>query len=679
MNGTLYIGGRVADCDGEALALFTYRREDLDNPTVVRNSYSQQIRLKGTPANDAIFGHFVQGTRITGATGFDAAARTPFILYGNGGEVLESGYCKLDTIERAGASVTYLVTLYGGMGDILYKLSAADDGTPLTLADLDYGVSLSFYLNRSTVFTAWEVLANNTSDDRFEVVNFAHTYDPLPADFDASKLFCLGDDVAQVPPRDAGTLGTDEAVLISMDDTENKMDALQVGDFRSYLQRPVIRVLHILTAIGRLCTAEGWTLNLDADFFKSQNAYYSQAWMTLPFWSTLKIEQGDQVTKAALLSGTMSPLSFLVGYCRHFGLVITANHIGKTLDIRTRKTYYDSTLPKLDLSGRIHSAETQTTTPLTFDARWYLLGDEPVGGLATDYGQKYRTPYGMLRIDTGYAFNDEARTVLDGQPFKGGAMRQLLAIGPDTFYLDGQPDQYRIPAAFYALGATSPVVAHWQLARAHTVGETWQGPVVTGPRDYPGYTEAMLDMSSADGKIVDDFVLLFFDGIHEAEDPDALPASYYISDDNPTLFDTYAGGKRCWLACGTTVTAIPYWPRFSRWIADHNGEQALIAEMLDYNQPAENYCPGYDYSDSSSLFVNFWAAYLGDRFDIDAKVVKVKANIHGLPRPAELLRRFVWWDGALWSVNAVQDWDPLGDGLTTLELVRVKDPANYRQ
>ena len=56
----------------------------------------------------------------------------------------------------------------------------------------------------------------------------------------------------------------------------------------------------------------------------------------------------------------------------------------------------------------------------------------------------------------------------------------------------------------------------------------------------------------------------------------------------------------------------------------------------------------------------------------------MKANLAGLPRPAELLRRFVWWDGALWSINAIIDWDPLTERTTSVELVRVKDPANYR-
>ena len=82
--------------------------------------------------------------------------------------------------------------------------------------------------------------------------------------------------------------------------------------------------------------------------------------------------------------------------------------------------------------------------------------------------------------------------------------------------------------------------------------------------------------------------------------------------------------------------------------------------------------------DGSTIYEAYWSSYLADRYDVDARIATVKADLRGLPRPAELLRRFVWWDGALWSVNAVQDWDPMKETTTTIELVRVKNPANYR-
>ena len=84
---TLYIGDQRADLSDDGLVLFNYRAEDLSKPTVVSNSYSKQVTLPGTPANNAIFGHIFRTDRITdprrGVTGpgFDPSARTPFSIY----------------------------------------------------------------------------------------------------------------------------------------------------------------------------------------------------------------------------------------------------------------------------------------------------------------------------------------------------------------------------------------------------------------------------------------------------------------------------------------------------------------------------------------------------------------------------------------------------------------------
>ncbi|MBQ5863836.1 MAG: hypothetical protein IIW66_00385, partial [Bacteroidales bacterium] len=78
-NLTLYIGGVEADLDNNALILFNYTQEDLQNPTIVKNSYSQQVTLKGTDVNNRIFGSFFRNDRTTGS-GFNALQKTPFTI-----------------------------------------------------------------------------------------------------------------------------------------------------------------------------------------------------------------------------------------------------------------------------------------------------------------------------------------------------------------------------------------------------------------------------------------------------------------------------------------------------------------------------------------------------------------------------------------------------------------------
>ena len=117
----LYIEGLQADLDNNSFLLLNYTMEDLSNPTIVKNSFSRQITLKGTPRNDEIFGHIYRNDRDTlyGSpyTGpqFDPTRKTSFVIYNEMMEVLESGYLKLDEITINRKSRNYKVTLYGGL------------------------------------------------------------------------------------------------------------------------------------------------------------------------------------------------------------------------------------------------------------------------------------------------------------------------------------------------------------------------------------------------------------------------------------------------------------------------------------------------------------------------------------------------------------------------------------
>ena len=103
---SLYIGGMPVDLDDQSFILFNYTQEDLSNPTIVKNSFSQQVTLKGTPANNRIFGGMWRSDRQTQAGGgntgvdFNAARKTPFAIYDETREILESGYCRMDKVTR---------------------------------------------------------------------------------------------------------------------------------------------------------------------------------------------------------------------------------------------------------------------------------------------------------------------------------------------------------------------------------------------------------------------------------------------------------------------------------------------------------------------------------------------------------------------------------------------------
>ena len=101
----LYIAGQRVDLGDDSWILYNWVREDMSNPTALKNSSSHQVQLPGTCRNNGVFGaafrldrRTVFGIRYDG-TQFDPTRKTPFSLFDADGTVLESGYCRLDAVD----------------------------------------------------------------------------------------------------------------------------------------------------------------------------------------------------------------------------------------------------------------------------------------------------------------------------------------------------------------------------------------------------------------------------------------------------------------------------------------------------------------------------------------------------------------------------------------------------
>lgn len=282
---SLYIDGRKADLSDDSLILFTYAAEDSDNPSVVMNSYTRTVTLEGTPANDIIFDHIGRSTHAVRAGAFSPIVRTPFAIYGETEELIESGYLKLDRIITEGRARRYEVTLYGGLGGLLYAFMYDSSGRERTLADMDYYESVQvvdadfdFPITAKMVHDAWQWLCRNVTDpsdlgnNRWKVINFAPMYNGIPGDFDANK--------ALVTYRQIDGLASGDAILTTFAEA---VDEWQMKDLRSYLQRPVLNVQAVLDTIEEEALTLGYTLNISAPF----RQLFANVWMTLPRLSTL--------------------------------------------------------------------------------------------------------------------------------------------------------------------------------------------------------------------------------------------------------------------------------------------------------------------------------------------------------------------------------------------------------
>lgn len=650
---TLYLAGQAADLSDDGFVLMNYAVTALTDPAVVKNSWSQSVALPRTARNARILGSAFRVDRVSGS-GFNPRLRAPFQIFDASGELLESGYFKLEDVTGAQATGAYNITLYGGLGSLLYGLSYDANGDALTLADLDYletgnpDTELDFTINRSALLTAWQDLAGGQAT-MFNVVNFAPAYNGYPANFAADK--CLFD----LEAYEYGAAGQSVATL-SKQYTEREM-----ADYRSYLQRPVVRVSAVLDAIVRAAAALGYTLDLSGWDYAG-NVFAKDTWMTLPMLKDKR--SGDTVTKADLMGGTMSPAAFLLGIVKTFGLVITCNH--NAVSVVKRDDFYLNA--RIDLTDRVANDKDYEVVPLAMEAKWYEFSSEDGGEFAASYKERYGRIYGSQRVNTGYDFDSSVKQVASGLPFRGAAQSCELS----TAYRNalsfvrrsGSPEYSRdIPAPFLDGGTYNvPDGNGGQESKSVTTGifsYTWWNAA------HNGYDEVDLpQLHGPDNKALDGSgVLLFY------IDQPAVTAAL-VSDDHADM-----GEKPCWNYSSVNTTSINVLPHFSRFQLDLLGQ---VEKSLDWGVAQELNVPGLSYASAYvGIYGDFWRAYLADRLDENTKVLRCRVHLDGLPAGIELLRRFYWYRGSLWSLAAVKNYSLTTSDPAECEFIQVRDTTAY--
>ena len=639
----LYIDGRRVDLGSESLILMTYQQEDLYNPTIVKNSYSQQLKLAGTPTNNSIFNDAFRLDRVSEG-GFNPRTKTPFQILDELNNRLESGYVKLNGTTKKGASVEYSITLYGGLGSMFYDLSYGPDDSPLTLAALDFlgtatpADEFNYNIDRYLVANAWSVLAGEQQNDLFDVLNFAPAYNGIPGEFEANKAVFDADLVGASEPQVA---------TLSRNYTER-----EVHDFRSYLQRPVLRVRAVLDAIVRFAAAKGYELYLQGEWFRDDNPYYSKLWMTLPLLEGKR--SGQTIKKADILSGTSSPASFLISYCKTFGLRFICD--GKSVTVLGRDEFFSGEL--IDLTDRVDLSKGESLKPLLMDAKYYELSSENKSAFAAAYKESYGQPYGCKRINTGYEFNADVKKLAENAIFRAGTQsRETSSAFRNVVRNESGGINKDFPAVFLE-GAT------WGdgnvLAAGGQYTATWWDSDVNGY----DFLDAV-QLHSAENKAEDGSgVLLFFDRMA------ACPDQLKLTDDTPQM-----GEKPCWNVSNTNSRLLLEIPHFTRWLTDDAG---TITRSLEWGHPRELNDYKVALADSSECIYSLrWARYLADRYDENTKVLTIPVNFSGMQVTKELLSHFYWYKGAVWTLNAIRNYSLTTYDPVDCEFIQIQDKQNY--
>lgn len=321
MNGVeLYINNHLVDLSESTKILFTYAVKNLYNPTIVKNSFSKSVVLEGTKRNNQVFNNLYNldvAYSLEVNTNFNSSKRNPFVLYNNG-EIIESGYMKLDSIRNVDGFIQYSCTLYGGVGDFLYSLMYDGEGNKKTLASLDYleggENELDFTINANAVYDAWQKLnpAVSTGSSIWDVINFMPAYNGISDTIDSQKVLVntngfsgpirVWDNNTNAWVEQNGfpqTIDTNYRLVngYALVELQREMSEWEIRDLRSYMQRPVISMKSIVEACCNENNNGGYEVVLDEEFFNGDNPYYQNAWITLPLFNEMKGKSGITSTQ----------------------------------------------------------------------------------------------------------------------------------------------------------------------------------------------------------------------------------------------------------------------------------------------------------------------------------------------------------------------------------------------
>lgn len=470
----LLINDRSVDLPDEGISiLFQRQRTDYTNPTIVRNSFTKTINLPGTKNNNKIFANLWKLDRYinTNLGDFVPSEREPFMLLKEG-NLVEKGYVKLNNIVWNGNFYTYQITLYGELGNLLYGLSynidsETDEVSPLTLGDLDYEFD-QFSITKDLVEYAWKRLdgdAGASGDEYkiFDTINFMVSYDGVPQanHFDPKSVWCSVDRTAAVFwvdenkdseyyyanefPESITVTEDERSVVYSYVDTrltqqdpgdryglmdlKKEVSPLEARDLRSYLLRPVIRVKKVFEAIGEYISDHyGYTLDMSDPFFSTYE--FLSSWITLSMLYEIDpdVETGTVFTKRKLLNNTSSPASYLISYCKVYGIYLDVDYFQKKLTLTRLPNFFDDTKInnlKVDVGREIK------ITPLSFDKASYTFD---YGDGESEFLKKYKDTYGIQygskRVYTGYRFDASTAPYIDNNIFRQG----LDSIDQSAYY-----------------------------------------------------------------------------------------------------------------------------------------------------------------------------------------------------------------------------------------------------
>ena len=157
----LFIENNEIEISDDVQIAITKQFEELSNPTTIINDWSKTVSIPFTENNNRIFGHIynidkliVSGSSLVGIY-FNPLLKLDFRIVWNG-DILITGYAKMNKIKQSKGKGTYEITLFGQLGKIFQEMQKITfDTSDTSNYVIDGSQYVSEYINKSIVSNSW--------------------------------------------------------------------------------------------------------------------------------------------------------------------------------------------------------------------------------------------------------------------------------------------------------------------------------------------------------------------------------------------------------------------------------------------------------------------------------------------------------------------------------------------
>lgn len=327
------------------------------------------------------------------------------------------------------------------------------------------------------------------------------------------------------------------------------------------------------------------------------------------------------ITEDNLLSDTKTPFDYFVSFCKMFKLYFYKEPFSNRIHILTKQNYYQDKV--IDLTGIVSNKEVNIT-PLTFENKYYSFQFPLV-----EHEKNY-TDYGKMLVNTNYPFNNEVYELFDDSAF----VTTSMVTFKDRYNNKNNIKSYEICGAEFNddINISPTIIYKYNLT------------------DYP--LLPIFDDETQD-------CLLFYNGSQDLNNYTMVDKNTEYEDED---YFIYGEGEK--------LDRIPY---FSRWYMNDNE----VVKSLDFGTPKTIYTDVI-INDSSNIYTQYWGNLIRDIYDSNTRTISLYLRINNnTNKVIDMMRYFYYYDGCLWQINKIEDYNHHDNELTKVTLVKVNNKYNY--